>query len=153
MALGYEDSFERLFAPTDIAGVEVPTGDYNFRTRSVSYRASGERMLAGSLGFSQGGFYDGDRKSVTGGLQFRPSHHLALDFGIQHNALNLAGSDFTADLFTGRFRYAYSTKLFLMGFVQFNESSDELVSYLRLNILHAPHLLKMLTLSVKAGLL
>ena len=32
LALGYEDSFERLSESTDIAGVEVPTGDYGFRT-------------------------------------------------------------------------------------------------------------------------
>lgn len=138
LALGYEDNFERLFVPTDIAGVEVPTGDYSFRTRSVRYQASGERMLSGSLGYSQGGFYDGDRRSVNGGLVFRPSYHLAFDFGVQHNALNLAGSDFTADLISGRFRYAYNTKLFLMGFVQYNESTEDLVTYLRLNILHAP---------------
>ena len=69
---------------------------------------------------------------------FRPSYHLAFDFGVQHNALNLAGSDFTADLISGRFRYAYNTKLFLMGFMQYNESTEDLVTYLRLNILHAP---------------
>ena len=138
LALSYEDNFERLLVPTSIAGVEVPTGDYSFHTRSVRYQASGERMLSGNLGFSQGGFYDGDRKSVTGGLQFRPSYHLALDFGVQHNALNLAGSDFTADLISGRFRYAYNTKLFLTGFVQYNETTEDLVTYLRLNILHAP---------------
>ena len=104
----------------------------------MSYTASGERSLSGKVGFSKGGFYDGDRTSVNGNVQLRPSHHLALDFGVQHNALNLGGSEFTADLFTGRFRYAYSTKLFLMGFVQFNESTDDLVTYMRLNFVHAP---------------
>ena len=138
LTLDYQDNFERLVEPTLIAGAEVPRGDYSFNTASVSYRSSGERALSGTVGFSQGGYYDGDRTSVSGKVQVRPSHHLALDFGVQHNALNLAGSEFTADLYSGRFRYAYSTKLFLMGFVQFNETTDELVTYLRLNILHAP---------------
>jgi len=138
LALSYEDSFERLLEPTAIAGVEVQTGDYGFRTSSVKYTASGERALSGSVGFTKGGFYDGDRMSVNSTLQFRPSHHLALDFGVQHNALNLGGEDFTADLFSGKFRYALNTKLFLMGFVQYNESTDDLITYLRLNIIHAP---------------
>ncbi len=138
LTLGYEDSFERLVGVTSIASVDVAAGDYGFGTKTVSYTASGERALSGNVRFSNGGFYDGDRTSIGGNLQFRPSHHLAFDFGVQHNDLNLAGSEFTADLFSGRFRYAYNTKLFLMGFVQFNESTDELVSYLRLNVIHAP---------------
>jgi hypothetical protein len=139
LTLGYEDSFERLVEPTDIAGVEVPTGDYGFRTKTVSYMSSGERGLSGTVGYSRGGFYDGERESYGGNLQFRPSHHLAFDIGMQHNELlNLAGNDFTADLYSGRFRYALNTKLFLMGFVQYNESTEDVVTYLRLNILHAP---------------
>ncbi len=138
LTLGYEDNFERLNETTYIAGVEVPTGDYGFNTKTVSYRSSGERALSGMVAYSQGGFYDGDRRSVGGNIQFRPSHHLAFDVGVQHNALNLAGNDFTADLLSGRFRYAFNTKLFLMGFVQYNESTEDLVTYLRLNILHAP---------------
>ena len=138
LTLGYEDNFERLLDATYIAGVEVPTGDYDFETKTVNYRSSGERALSGMVGYSQGGFYDGDRRSIGGNLQFRPNHHLAFDFGVQHNDLNLAGEDFTADLFSGRFRYAFNTKLFLMGFVQYNESTEDLVTYLRLNIIHAP---------------
>ena len=136
--LGYENNFERLVEPTDIAGVQVPTGEYDFRTKTVKYQSSGERSISGTVGYTQGGFYDGDRKSISGNLQYRPSHHLAFDFGIEHNDLTLAGSDFTADLFSGKFRYAFNTKLFLMGFVQYNEAAEDLVTYLRLNIIHAP---------------
>lgn len=138
LSLGYEDRFERLIEPTPIVGVEVPAGDYSFNTGSLSYRSSGGRPVSGTLAASYGGFYDGDRTSLVGSLQLRPSHHLALDVGVQHNDLTLSGNSFTADLFTGRVRYAYSTRAFFMGFVQFNESTDEVVSYLRLNVLHAP---------------
>ena len=138
LSLKYEDTFERLTTVTPIAGVDVDAGDYPFRAHSVSYRSSGERMISGTVGYSSGGFYDGNRTSVNGNLQFRPSHHLAFDFGMQRNALELAGQDFSADLYSGRIRYAFSKKMFVMGFVQFNESTEELVSYLRLNVLHAP---------------
>ena len=76
--LGYENNFERLAEPTDIAGVQVPTGEYDFRTKTVKYQSSGERSISGTVGYTQGGFYDGDRKSISGNLQYRPSHHLAL---------------------------------------------------------------------------
>ena len=138
LSLGYEDRFERLSDSTRIAGVDLPPGDYNFNTGTVSFTASGGRSVSGRLSLSRGGFYDGDRTSVSARVQLRPSSHLALDFSAQHNDLDLGGNSFTADLFSGRVRYAYSTKVFLLGFVQYNESTDEMVTNFRLNILHAP---------------
>ena len=138
LTLGYEDRFERLLDSTRIAGVRLPPGGYDFNTGSVALVASGGRPISGRLRFSRGGFYDGDRTSVSGNLQLRPSYHLALDFSAQHNALTLSGNSFTADLFSARVRYAYSTKVFFLAFVQFNESTDELVTNFRLNVVHAP---------------
>ena len=41
-------------------------------------------------------------------------------------------------MYGARVRYAYNTKLFALAFVQFNDSSDELVANFRVNIIHAP---------------
>ena len=45
---------------------------------------------------------------------------------------------FWADVFGGRIRYAYSTKVFASAFVQYNAASDELVTNIRFNFIHAP---------------
>lgn len=138
LTLEYSDRFERLAVPTRIAGVELPVGDYDFGSGRVSYFASGGRSISGRVSASTGNFYDGDRTSISGNLQVRPSHHLAVDFEFQHNNLNLGGNSFTADLFSTRVRYAYNTKIFFLGFIQYNESTEELVTNLRLNVIHAP---------------
>ncbi len=100
--------------------------------------ASGGRSISGRVSASTGSFYDGDRTSVSGNVQLRPSAHLTVDVGFQHNDLKLGGNTFTADLFSTRIRYAYNAHVFFLGFVQYNEATDELITNLRLNVIHSP---------------
>ena len=138
LSLEYVNQFERLLEPDVIAGVDLPAGDYNFNDATISYTSSGARRLSGKLSLSRGGFFDGSKTSVALGGLLRPSHHLSLDVTAQHNELTLLDSTFTADVFAGRLRYAHSTHLFLSAFVQYNTSSEELVTNVRFNLIHAP---------------
>jgi hypothetical protein len=138
LSLDYENRFERLFDTTPIAGADVPAGEYQFGAATAEYISNGARRLSGRLGVSRGEFYDGDRTTISGRLAFRPNPHIALEGVVQHNDLTLAGRSFRADVFGGRLRYAASTRLFASAFVQYLESTDELVTNLRLNYIHAP---------------
>ena len=138
LRLEYTDQFERLTNPDVITGIELPSGDYPFRFGSTTFRSSGARALAGTVSVSRGGFFDGDRTSVFGSVTLRPNHHLNIGFTAQHNDITLADSSVTADVFGGRIRYAYSTKVFASAFVQYNAASDELVTNIRFNFIHAP---------------
>jgi hypothetical protein len=138
LSLEYEDRFERLFENAVVAGADVPPGDYAFGAASLAYQSSGARTLSGTATLSRGDFYDGDRTSITAALTFRPSPHLALEASAEHNDLTLTGRSFRADVFGGRLRYAASTRFFASAFVQYVESSEELVSNIRLNYIHAP---------------
>jgi hypothetical protein len=134
----YANQWERLTQADTIAGVEVESGEYGFGDVALSYRSSGGRRLVGSVRLSRGDFFDGDKTSVSIGALLRPNYHISLDFSVQHNELSLSDSTFTADVFGGRIRYGYSTNLFLSAFVQYNTSSEELVTNVRFNLIHAP---------------
>ena len=95
-------------------------------------------MLSGTARLSKGGFFDGSKTSLNLSAQLRPSYHLTIDASAQHNEITLSDSTFAADVFGGRVRYAHSTHLFLSAFLQYNRSSDELVTNLRFNLIHAP---------------
>jgi hypothetical protein len=138
ISLTYTNTFERLKDVTRISGINVAAGDYEFNDAAISYRPSPSSVLSGSVQASHGGFFDGDRTSATATVQFRPDRHLTMNVSAQHNDVTLAGTSFTADVFAGRVRYAYNTKLHALAFVQFNDSSDELVANVRFNIIHAP---------------
>jgi hypothetical protein len=130
--------FERLLEPTIIAGRELAAGTYDFDEFTAAYTSSGARRLAGSVSFSRGSFYDGDRTGLAASATLRPNPHLSLEAFVQHNDITLSGADFNADIVGGRVRFAASTRLFASAFVQYLEASDELVSNIRLNWIHAP---------------
>jgi hypothetical protein len=136
--MNHEDRFERLLEPTLIAGTTVGAGDYAFGTVSARYEASGARRVYGGFGLSRGDFYDGDRTSIDVRLAVRPSPRFSAEIFAQRNDLDLAGRAVAADVFGARIRLAASTRLFASAFVQYLEASNELVSNLRFNLIHAP---------------
>lgn len=137
--VSYTRSFERLDAPFRVRdGVSVPVGDYTFGQGSVSYRSSQGKALSGNVGVSGGGFYDGSRYTVSGGFRWQPDYHLVLDVDATHNALEVRGTSFSADLYSARVQYAWSTTLNVSGFVQYNADADEMVTNVRANFIHAP---------------
>jgi len=139
LGLRYADRRELLERPFQVrTGIAVPVGDYHFREASASYQASEGRMLSGNVGVSGGGYYYGNRFTVNGGLSWQPNYHITLDASAQHNAVSLPDTSFTADLYTARIKYAYSTTLYFGAFVQYNADADQVVTNLRINFIHAP---------------
>jgi len=132
------DQYERLFSETSIAGATVSAGEYDWLEPSVRISTAGNRKLSGGGSVQWGDFYDGSRFSTSADLTFRPNAHLSLNLAAQHNDLTLGGTSFTADLFSGRVRYAHDTRTFFMAFVQYNEATEELIANARFNLIHAP---------------
>jgi len=139
LSFGATRTFERLDAPFRVReGVSIPVGDYTFSQGSATYRSSQGNALSGNLGISGGGFWDGTRWTVSGGLRWQPDHHLVLDVDATHNAVAVQGTSFTADLFGARLQYAWSTTLNFSAFVQINADTDEMITNLRAHFIHAP---------------
>jgi Domain of unknown function (DUF5916)/Carbohydrate family 9 binding domain-like len=138
LSLAWEDRFERLFEPTPIVGTTVAAGDYSFGDASLEYTSNGARKLAGTVRFSRGDFYDGDKTSFSLSTEFRPNPHFGIQGFLQHNDITLAAESIKADVFGGRLRYAASTRLFASAFVQYIEADEQLVSNIRFNYIHAP---------------
>ena len=138
LTVEYSASYERLSEATSIAGATVSAGEYDFDAFTASYKSNLGRKLGGTLSVTNGGFFDGDRTSVTGGFTLRPNAHFFVEGTAQRNRLELAGRSFNANLFGGRVRYAYDTRTFLSAFLQYNQSTGELQTNLRFNLVHAP---------------
>jgi hypothetical protein len=137
--LRVDDQRELLEQPFQVrTGIAIPTGDYHYRTASATYQASEGRMLSGSAGVSGGGYYNGNRLTLNGGVSWQPDYHVTLDASASHNAVTLPDTSFTADLYTARIKYAYSTTLYLGAFVQYNADADQVVTNIRLKLVHAP---------------
>lgn len=134
------DNFERLDAPFAVQGdAVVPVGDHSFREVAFSAGTSAGRALSGGARVATGGFYNGDRTSYSVNGQWRLSYKLAVDASAQRNRIDIPGAEpFDADVYGGRVTFAASTTLFTSAFLQYNAFTDDLVTNLRLNVIHAP---------------
>lgn len=133
------DQYERINAPFLLRGATIEPGEYSSREVELEAGSSRARSVSVSAGLAGGEFYGGDRISLGGGIQWRPSHRFLLDLEADHNRVDLPGSEaFTADVYGARFRYFRSTRLLSSAFIQYNEVTDELISNLRFNWIHAP---------------
>jgi len=138
-SFSYNRQFERLSAPFRIRpGTFIPVGDYTFGEWSSRFSSSQGRSLSGNAGISGGEFYDGSILSLSGGVRWQPDHRLIIDVDATHNSLDVQGAEFNADLYSAKAQYAWSTVLNFTGFVQYNQSADEVVTNLRGNFVHAP---------------
>ena len=138
VALTVADRYERLFEETPIGGAPVPAGTYEWVEPAVRLSTPGNLPLFFSGTVLWGDFYDGSRTTLSGDVTFRPNEHVSLEVGAERNELELAGQAFTADLYSAGLRTALNTRLFFLAFVQYSESTDELITNARFNWIHAP---------------
>lgn len=138
LSLRYHDRRELLEEPFGRSGVTIPVDDYHMREGSASYTSDESRSLSGSAGVSGGDYYGGRRFTINGRVSWQPDYHLTIDASAERNAISVQGTEFTADLYTARVKYAYSTTLYVGAFVQYNADVDQVVTNVRVNFIHAP---------------
>ena len=139
LTLRLDDRFERIFESFQVSGnATVGPGDYDYRTGSVSFRSSAGRSLSGRVNISKGGFWGGNRTSAGLGLTWRADYRLSLGLSADRNQLSFPGTDFTANVYDARVKFTPTTQISVGAFVQYNQSSDEMVTNLRFNFIHAP---------------
>ncbi len=139
LTLRADDHFERIFDSFQVSGTAtVEPGGYNYRRGSLSYRSSAGRPLHGRVSLSNGGFWDGNRTSAELGMTWRVNYRLSLNLSANRNQISFPDGDFTADVYGTRVKFTPTTRIAASAFVQYNESTDEMVSNLRFNFIHAP---------------
>lgn len=132
------DRYERLFETTPIGGVDVQAGTYEWLEPSLRLSTRGDLPVFASGSVQWGDFYDGSRTSYSADVTIRPTEHVSVELGGQRNDLTLGGINFSADIYSARFRYALNTRAFFLAFVQYNGATEELISNARINIIHSP---------------
>ena len=68
----------------------------------------------------------------------KPNHHLSLGFNYQRDHVELPVGQFTSNLVGARVRYVFTPRAFLASFFQYNWTTRQLSSNVRLNLIHRP---------------
>lgn len=135
-----DDRFERLGGPDSIRGRTLAPGDYRFRSYDLEFRTNDSRALSGGAELTTGGFWNGTRTSLEGGLTVKTGPHLTVGARLSRSAVSLPvpDGDFTATLLAFDIGAAVSRKLFANALVQWDDLSKELQANIRVDWIHTP---------------
>lgn len=118
---------EGLTEPFEISsGVVIPPGFYSFDEYGIRISGSAHRRLSGGLNVFRSTDYDGDRLSIDGRLEWKPSRHFNIEAKYQYNDFELPFGHFTTRLITLQPAIVFSETLSLVTLMQYDNRSNTL---------------------------
>ena len=122
---GINDDYEFLRQPFTVApGVAIPVGGYSFVTARAGYTFGQQRMLGGVVLLERGGYYDGDRTTITiSRSRARLTSQFAIEPLLSLNKVDLPRGSFTAKVLGGRATYTMTPLMFASAFVQYSSAT------------------------------
>lgn len=105
-------------------GVWVPPGSYPHSEAQLAFMSNQGAPISLNLTSTIGGFFGGDRVSVTPTLRMRAGETLTTEVSYQRNAVDLPSGAFATNLVRTRLSYSFTTRTFVQGLVQYNDRAD-----------------------------
>ena len=126
ITVGFNPTYRRLLYPFKFTDNPLPAKDYRWSELEVEYESDVRKILSYSIGGSIGGFYGGDRKSVTAEVNYRQQPWGNFGFTFEANEL-IFGEEYgnsTLLLIGPRLELNFNRDLFWTTFFQYNTQSD-----------------------------
>lgn len=133
---------ERLSVPFRPQGIpvgrSVPIGHYTFGNGEVTYTGANAKRVAFVGGLRFGGFFDGSRQGVTGGVRVRASAKLAATLNVSRDTVDVPAATFDTTLMSLRVDGSFSTRMFVNAYVQYNSVTRQVFTNIRYDFIHHP---------------
>jgi hypothetical protein len=127
-----ERQSEYLDADFEISdGVIVPVGEYANWEWGLRGRTASRRRVSFSVEASRGGFWSGNRTSLQGGIDLRPTPGINLSMDVEHNEVDLTEGSFEANLFRLSGGWDVSPWASITGNVQYDDVSEVVGLFMR----------------------
>lgn len=132
-------SREGVKRPFSIAGVLVPSGEYQNRDFEMGIGSATDTVWNTGAHLVAGGFYNGRRLSVSPYVNYYRGETLTAWAGWDHNAIDLGTEDdsFNVNLARAGFSYSFAPKINLRALVQYNDADDVFAANVRFSWLRS----------------
>jgi len=129
--LKYQQNKEVVLAPFTIYSeqgrqVQVPAGRYAFDEISVGIGTGNQRKFSGSMSYSTGDFYNGKRSNIGGSLSWVQSRNFVMSVSQDWNNIDLPQGSFITRLSSLSAQVAFSSDLFWVSLLQYDNVSEEI---------------------------
>jgi len=120
-------------------GVEIQKGNYRDRKISFSARTNQSRGVWGNFALSKGDYFGGNKTSMSGSIGKQFSNHLTLYGSANQNIVSMPSQEeFTANIYGITAEVALNRKWFGKVLIQYDNFSEQLQLYCRINWIHTP---------------
>ena len=120
-------------------GVQIDADNYKDTKVQFLLRSNQSRGLWGDVKIEKGGYFGGDRKQYGGSVGKRFSNHLTLYGSANRNLISMPNQgEFTADIFGMTAEMALNRKWFGKTLIQYDNFSEQIQLYCRINWIHTP---------------
>jgi Domain of unknown function (DUF5916) len=139
-SVGVNDDYEYLTQPFPITPtVRIPVGAYDFTTGRVAYAFGQQRRLSGTVLLERGGFYDGDRTTVSvsrGRVNVTP--RFSAEPSVSINRVDLPQGEFTSTVAATRATFTLTPLMFVSALIQYNSGANVVSGNVRLRWEYRP---------------
>lgn len=129
------------FDPTNTGGLQLAAGKgFNWNEVGATFTSDNRKMLNVVLTSRYGGYYNGNRLTLSGELNYRVQPYGSLALVTTYNDISLPSPYSSAKLILigPRFDFTFTDKLFFTSFIQYNNQIDNLNLNLRFQWRFAP---------------
>jgi hypothetical protein len=131
VALRYQQNREVVLSPFTLYSepgrqVQIAPGDYEFDEFTASVNTGNQREFSGGLSFTSGDFYNGSRNNINASLTWIQSRYFVMSTNYDWNNIELPQGDFITRLTSLSTQVAFSSTLFWVSLLQYDNLSEEL---------------------------
>ncbi|MFK7914203.1 MAG: DUF5916 domain-containing protein [Pseudomonadales bacterium] len=114
-------------------GTFVQPGEYDHSEADIKLWTNQGAAFSSRLDIRQGGFFGGDRTSLTSTFRWRPGETFSGELVWNHNDIDLpvANGEFKVNVASLRLSYSFTPKVLLQALVQHDDRSDLIATNLR----------------------
>ena len=129
------------YDPTNTGGDSLQAGqEFRWKDMGVTFTSDIRKPFNVILGSRYGGYFNGNKLSFSGEINYRYQPYASISLVASYNKIDLPQPYNSAELFLvgPRIDFTFTNKLFLTGFVQYNNQIDNLNYNFRLQWRYAP---------------
>ena len=135
----YNRRFEQLDVPFRIQeDVTIPAGGYSFGAWNFTLNSDPSERIYERFTYAPQTFFDGKRTDINAAIGLRATNRFATEFQYQRNDVDLPDGEFVVNLGILGLDYALSPRTTLRGLFQYNSSTKQLTTAVRLNFRYTP---------------
>jgi hypothetical protein len=105
--------------------VLIQPGNYSFNESTVAFNTAGQREFSGRFSMTQGDFYNGERNNLNGSVAWTQSRNFVMSMSYDWNDITLPQGDFITRLTSLSTQVAFSSTLYWVSLVQYDNLSEE----------------------------